>query len=97
MSERCARCGGYLTFVGFDRYGKRVGSCTANLGVKKEDGTSDSSACNLKGDYVVGGQSFQSVTWFQRREDGPRSTTSWARCRDHGQEMVQIAKRERAD
>ena len=92
--ERCRRCGSLLTFVGFDRYGKRVLSCTASLGVKREDGAMDSALCNLKGEWVIGDKAFGQVNWMARKDDERKSSGSWGRCRDHGQEWASMASRQ---
>lgn len=71
MRESCTRCGGPLDFAGFDRQKQRVLSCQNSL-FYAADGKHDSKACNLVGEFVIGGKTFKSVNWLAREPEGRR-------------------------
>jgi hypothetical protein len=56
-----------LSFVGFDRLGDRVTQCSANLTMKKNDGTADMVPCNGSGDFIINGAKSKSVNWWRAR------------------------------
>lgn len=72
MKESCTRCGGPLDFAGFDRQKQRVLSCQNSIFFKRDEGPHDSKACNLSGEFVVGGKAFKNINWLAREPEGRR-------------------------